>query len=83
MAKVIKFLKNSTDFRIVYKDGRAIATIERLDKGRYRVVRLYNMLAWDCDGYTDAREYALESANTLDLAMKQNDTPPASCHIVA
>ena len=72
MAKVIKFSKNSTDIRIVYKDRRAIATIERTDKGRYRVIRLYNQLVWDCDSYTQAREMALDSANTLDVAVFQD-----------
>lgn len=71
MAKVIKFSKNSTDIRIVYKDRRAIATIERTDKGKYRVIRLYNQLVWDCDSYTEAREMALDAANTLDTAAMQ------------
>lgn len=71
MAKVIKFSKNSTDIRIVYKDRRAIATIERTDKGKYRVIRLYNQLVWDCDSYTQAREMALDAANTLEVAATQ------------
>ena len=72
MAKVIKFTKNTTDIRIVYKDRRAIATIERTDKGKYRVIRLYNQIVWDADSYTDAREFALDSANTLDVAAFQS-----------
>lgn len=72
MAKVIKFSKNSTDIRIVYKDKRAIATIERTEKGKYRVIRLYNQIVWDADSYTDAREFALDSANTLDVAVFQD-----------
>lgn len=72
MAKVIKFSKNSTDVRIVYKDKRAIATIERTDKGKYRVIRLYNQIVWDADSYTEAREFALDAANTLDVAAFQS-----------
>lgn len=72
MAKVIKFSKNSTDIRIVYKDKRAIATIERTDKGKYRVIRLYNQIVWDADSYTDAREFALDSASSLDAAVIQS-----------
>lgn len=74
MAKVIKFSKNSTDIRIVYKDKRAIATIERTDKGKYRVIRLYNQVVWDADSYTEAREFALDSANTLEVAAFQSQS---------
>lgn len=60
--KVIKFAHNSTDIRIVYAHGRPIATIERLEIGKYRVVKLFEKVVWDCSSYTEAREVALNSA---------------------
>lgn len=51
----IEFTTNTTDVRVVFKNNRAVATILKMEDGRYRVVNLYNQFVKDCDSYTEAR----------------------------
>lgn len=63
--KVIKFAKNSTDIRIAYNNGRAVASIVKLPTNQYRVVKMYDGFVWDCDSYSEARDIALNAPTTL------------------
>lgn len=55
----IEFTTNTTGVRIAFRNNRAIATIEKTDDGKYRVINLYNQFVKDCDSYTEARNEAL------------------------
>lgn len=55
----VKIAKNTPDVRIVYKNARAIAQIMKLENGKYRVTKLYEMEVKDFDGYSAAREEAI------------------------
>lgn len=59
MSTVIKFLKNSSDIRIVFAKGVAVATIKKLETGVYEVVRVYDMSVMLFDSYSDARGYGM------------------------
>jgi hypothetical protein len=61
---VIKYSKNSTDVRICYKSGRAVSTIQKMEDGKYRVVKLYEEEVTDCGTYNIAREVAKSAAMT-------------------
>ena len=58
MRKIIRFAKNSTDVRELFVSGVAIASIVRLETGKYIVLAHYELTVWQCDRYTDARDYA-------------------------
>ena len=62
MSNQIKFAFNSTDVRIAYTNGRAVATIIKDEDGNYRVVKMYDGQVQDCKTYTEARAVALESS---------------------
>ena len=61
MSAQIKMLKNSSEMRVCYNNNRAISTIIKLDNGNYRVIKLYEAEAKDCDTYSEAREEAMKA----------------------
>lgn len=68
MRKIIRFAKNSTDVRTLYVNGVAIASISRLETGKYVVHAFYENIVWETSRYTDAREYALRLRLTQSTA---------------
>lgn len=61
MSAQMKILKNTSDARIAYVNNRAVSTIIKLENGNYRVVKLYEGYAKDCETYSEAREEALNA----------------------
>lgn len=57
----IEFTTNTTDVRVVFKNNRAVATILKMEDGKYRVVNLYNQYVQDFDNYSDARKEGLSA----------------------
>lgn len=61
---IIKYSKNDSNLRICYKSGRAISTIQKMEDGKYKVVKLYEEEVKECDSYSIAREEAMSAAMT-------------------
>ena len=70
MSTVIKFAKNSNEVRFAYKDGRAIATIEKIPGEGYRVNKLYGMEMVVLKSYSEAAKEAKESPNFFQETTK-------------
>lgn len=61
MSAQIKMLKNSSDIRVAIVNNRVVSNIIKLENGNYRVVKLYEGYAKDCETYSEAREEALSA----------------------